>query len=96
MSEEDLAAVNLETILGVQQALAKLGIDPGKQDGYDGPHTQNAVRQFQSAAGVAADGIVGPVTRAKLADALRGLEHRTDDQATATGADGGTGDAPQS
>jgi hypothetical protein len=49
------------------------------------------VKQFQGAAGIGVDGIVGPATREKLADALRGIERRADDQATATGADGGTG-----
>ena len=42
MSEDDLAAVNLHTMLGVQQALAKLGLDPGTIDGFDGPHTRTA------------------------------------------------------
>jgi peptidoglycan hydrolase-like protein with peptidoglycan-binding domain len=90
MSEEDLAAVNLQTMLGVQQALAKLGLDPGTIDGFDGPHTRAAVKQFQEGVGITADGVVGPVTREKLADALRDIAHRGDDVGRENGADGGS------
>jgi peptidoglycan hydrolase-like protein with peptidoglycan-binding domain len=76
MSEEDLASVNLNTMKGVQEALVKLGYDPGSVDGFDGPHTQKAVRAFQETAGIGADGIVGPHTRAKLSEALQALDHR--------------------
>lgn len=79
MSEEDLASVNLQTMKGVQEALVKLGYDPGTVDGFDGPHTQKAVKAFQETAGIGADGIVGPVTREKLAEALRAIEHRAED-----------------
>lgn len=76
MSEQDLQAVKLDTMKGVQEALTKLGYDPGGADGFDGPHTQKAVKAFQSTAGIDADGIVGPHTRSKLADALLALDAR--------------------
>jgi zinc D-Ala-D-Ala carboxypeptidase len=63
--------LNLETLEGVQQALQKLGFDPGKADGRDGPHTQEAVRQFQAQATIKIDGIVGDETRGALVVALQ-------------------------
>ena len=62
--------INLEDFDGVQDALTKLGYDPGKVDGKDGPNTQKAVREFQAAASIKIDGIVGPDTRQALVDEL--------------------------
>ena len=76
MSEQDLQAVNLNTMKGVQEALTKLGYDPGGTDGFDGPHTQKAVKAFQETAGISVDGVVGPNTRGKLAEALTALDSR--------------------
>ncbi len=59
-------------ITGIQKALAKLGFDPGAIDGVSGPKTQDAVRKFQQAHGLAADGIAGPKTQAAIAKALKG------------------------
>ncbi|WP_026413830.1 peptidoglycan-binding domain-containing protein [Actinomadura oligospora] len=39
-----------------------------KPDGDFGPKTEHAVREFQEFAGIAVDGIVGPVTWGKLTD----------------------------
>jgi peptidoglycan hydrolase-like protein with peptidoglycan-binding domain len=43
----------------VQKALMKAGYDPGKVDGQMGPQTKSALRRFQSAHGLKADGMIG-------------------------------------
>lgn len=60
----------LDTPLAVQQALVELGYDPGKVDGVWGLRTARALKLFQAAAGVAADGRMGPVTERALRVAL--------------------------
>ncbi len=51
-----------EAVQQLQQALKALGFDPGAVDGTFGAGTEAAVRAFQQASGLPADGIVGPVT----------------------------------
>lgn len=46
----------------LQARLKDFGFDPGPVDGIFGTRTRDAVMSFQRAAGIAADGIVGPVT----------------------------------
>ena len=46
----------------LQQALAALGHDPGPVDGVFGGRTESAVKAFQRAREIAADGVVGRVT----------------------------------
>jgi peptidoglycan hydrolase-like protein with peptidoglycan-binding domain len=69
-NSEKFGYINLEDMDGVQTALTKLDFDPGAIDGFDGPHTQAAVRSFQQQASIRVDGIVGPQTRKALMDAL--------------------------
>jgi len=69
-TSDKFGAVNLDTIAGLQAALKHLGHDPGTMDGIDGPNTRSAVKAFQLAAGVGADGLAGPVTKKALAVAL--------------------------
>lgn len=54
----------------LQKALASLGYDVGTIDGVYGTSTTNAVIAFQKAAGLTADGVVGPATRTALKTAL--------------------------
>ncbi|WP_051604019.1 peptidoglycan-binding protein [Methylobacter tundripaludum] len=60
----------------LQKDLNALGADPQlTEDGRYGPNTEQAVREFQAAAGVKADGIAGPVTEAAIKlrlDTIRG------------------------
>ena len=46
----------------VQEAMKALGHDPGPVDGVFGTRTENAVKAFQVAREITADGIVGRVT----------------------------------
>ena len=56
----------------VQCLLTYLGYSPGGIDGANGPNTEGAVRAFQVAEGLTADGIAGTGTQAKLLDAVAG------------------------
>jgi hypothetical protein len=65
-------AIDLCTILGVQRALNALGASPPlTEDGALGPKTKNAIEWFQGLCFLKQDGLVGPLTRARLEDALR-------------------------
>jgi len=59
----------------LQQALIGLGYDCGSSgaDSMFGPATEGAVRAFQSASGLAVDGIAGPVTQQALQSAYAAL-----------------------
>ncbi len=58
------------TIVVVQGDLTILGYFDGAIDGIAGEKTQAAIAEFQSDAGVEADGEYGPITDAAMADAL--------------------------
>ena len=53
---------NDPAVRDLQEALKALGYDPGPVDGIFGSATEAAVKQFQQAREIAADGVVGRVT----------------------------------
>lgn len=55
-----------DAVAELQRALAKAGFDPGSADGIFGARTESAVKDFQLAHGLAADGVAGPRTLAAL------------------------------
>jgi hypothetical protein len=57
-------------VAALQFLLHERGFEPNGLDGGFGPNTENAVRRFQTAAGLTVDGIAGPTTLG----ALRGAE----------------------
>jgi peptidoglycan hydrolase-like protein with peptidoglycan-binding domain len=54
------------TTIEIQRRLKQLGFDPGPLDGKSGAATLRAIKAFQVANGLAADGRVGPITSAAL------------------------------
>lgn len=61
----------------VQELLEGLGFDVGELDGDFGPRTTAAVEAFQRANGLDVDGVVGPVTKAKLSQLYAEVSGKT-------------------
>ena len=59
------------TVLYLQQRLTTLRYDVGGTDGVFGYNTLHAVYAFQKVQGISIDGVVGPITWAKLASPYR-------------------------
>ena len=59
--------ITIEQVTEMQTALNRLGFDVGKPDGVAGPKTRAAVRDFQRANNLPADGFASP----KVMDAIR-------------------------
>jgi peptidoglycan hydrolase-like protein with peptidoglycan-binding domain len=57
-------------VRGLQQHLLMCGYNPGTVDGSFGPNTTAAVKRYQSAKGLGADGIVGAQTWTSLRNHL--------------------------
>lgn len=51
-----------DDVAELQTRLARLGFDPWRVDGIFGPHTADAVIDFQANCGLTTDGVCGPVT----------------------------------
>jgi putative chitinase len=66
------AVSDITSAAGVQAALQTLGYYAGKVDGIAGKQTVEAVRAFQAASGLKADGTAGPRTQAALKQRLIG------------------------
>ncbi|MBY0204551.1 cell wall hydrolase [Paenibacillus cucumis Kampfer et al. 2016] len=58
--------IRSEHVVQLQEQLSDLGYFDAGVTGYYGSITQNAVREFQQAQGLSADGVVGPVTLNRL------------------------------
>lgn len=71
-----------EAVRAMQQALTDLGYDPGGVDGKFGRGTEAAVKLFQKAKGLTADGLAGNLTLTALYGA--GTESGTSGTATST------------
>lgn len=72
--ENSLVAKNQLNIKLVQAVLKEAGFDPGAIDGKMGTKTKNAVKAFQNANGLKADGKIGYKTLAKLSEVLPARE----------------------
>lgn len=59
------------TVIYVQQALSRLGYDPGAVDGVAGARTRRAISAYQAHAGVPADGKLSPALVERLVAATR-------------------------
>jgi len=56
----EAGSLSTEQVKMLQQALNELGFDAGTPDGLLGPHTQSAIRRYQVAHGLPADGYPAP------------------------------------
>lgn len=63
---DDLPALSRAAILELQRTLNQRGFDSGKPDGIIGSGTRSAIRQYQSSAGLVADGYPGQTVLDKL------------------------------
>ncbi|TVQ53245.1 MAG: peptidoglycan-binding protein [Spirulina sp. DLM2.Bin59] len=72
---------NNSQVRQVQEQLQQLGYFKGPTSGYYGTLTETAVKAFQQAHGLTADGVVGPETRRQIAAGGQG-QNATDASAT--------------
>jgi membrane-bound lytic murein transglycosylase B len=63
---EDVPALSRAAILDLQRSLNQRGFDSGKPDGIIGSGTRSAIRKYQSASGLVADGYPGQTVLDKL------------------------------
>lgn len=66
VNSENIAYAAVADTRTVQQKLKNWGYYKGSVDGINGPKTKAAVKAFQRKYGLTQDGIVGPVTAAKM------------------------------
>jgi N-acetylmuramoyl-L-alanine amidase len=62
-----------DDVAELQERLLSLGFTPDRVDGVFGTNTEQAVRRFQGAVGLAVDGSVGPETLRAFADLTRSV-----------------------
>lgn len=61
-----MPALSRDAILDLQRSLNERGFDSGKPDGIIGSGTRSAIRKYQSASGLVADGYPGQAVLDKL------------------------------
>ncbi|MDI6763888.1 MAG: extracellular solute-binding protein, partial [Thermodesulfobacteriota bacterium] len=67
-----------DVVVALQKSLNQLGLKAGAEDGIFGPSTLSAVVNFQKAEGIGADGVVGTITKEKLAKKIPPTEAKED------------------
>jgi membrane-bound lytic murein transglycosylase B len=65
----EAGALGIAQVKALQQALNELGYDTGTPDGQLGPRTQSAIRRYQAAHGLPADGYPAPSVLAHVEQA---------------------------
>jgi peptidoglycan hydrolase-like protein with peptidoglycan-binding domain len=68
--EKQQGTISKPTMKQIQTALKNAGFDPGSVDGKMGKSTRNAIKEFQKANNLNADGKVGPKTWSVLGQHL--------------------------
>lgn len=82
--QADNRSLSREQVETLQKALAALGYDPGPADGVPGTRTRNAIRAYQSAVGLPADGHPSVPLLERLQDCLpRQAQPSVDDKGPA-------------
>ena len=71
----------------LQQTLIDLHLKPGEVDGVFGVFTESALKLFQATVQLEADGILGPSTAEKLAEASGADEGSEDDDSEDEGSE---------
>ncbi|CQR73512.1 Gram-negative bacterial tonB protein [Sporomusa ovata DSM 2662] len=66
LKDSSLGLLNSEEIINIQNKLNELGFDCGEPDGFIGPKTEQAIKDFQQSRGLEPDGIVGIETKKAL------------------------------
>ncbi len=69
----EMPKMTTEEIKKIQAALTAAGFDAGQADGKIGPQTTQAIKKFQEANGLKADGIIGKGTWEKLQGYLNAI-----------------------
>ena len=67
-----------DAVRSLHENLTKLGFDCGGIDGKFGAKTAAAVKAFQTAYGLTADGVAGTVTQTAIANALAGISAQSE------------------
>ena len=65
-----------DSVKALQEQLQQLGYSPGVPDGIFGQLTEEAVKALQRAAGITADGVVGPTTLTAIAKMLQAPDYK--------------------